>query len=250
MIFKAIILGIVQGLTEFLPISSSGHLAILEQYFGISEPVTLAVFLHFGTFLATLVYFFKPLRNLFRGVLGGDKPSLRYVRNICIGTIPIVVFAFLFKTHIEQSFANLTLVALLLGITGAILILTGAVLKGDKKVTWLSALIIGVSQMFAVFPGISRSGMTIASGLFGRIQPERAFTFSFLLSLPAVAGAFVLKSLSMPSFENIPGLLVGMIFSFMSGLVALKILRLVVEKYFHLFGIYCLVISLIIFLAQ
>jgi len=250
MIFEVIILGILQGLTEFLPISSSGHLAILEYYFNISEPVTLAVFLHFGTLLATIVYFFRPLRDLFRGVFVGDRPSRWYVGNICIGTIPVVVFAFFFKTTIKQSFTDLTLVALLLGITGAILILTGAVRKGDKKVTWLSAVLIGVSQMFAVFPGISRSGMTIATGLFLKVQPRRAFTFSFLLSLPAIAGAFILEAVSMPVPENIPGLIIGMIFSFLSGLLALRILRLVVERYFHLFGIYCLVISLLVFLAQ
>jgi undecaprenyl-diphosphatase len=249
-IVKAIILGILQGLTEFLPISSSGHLAILEKYFGITEPVTLAVFLHVGTFLATLVYFFRPLRDLFRGVVSNERQSIRYVIHICIGTIPVVIFAFLFKTYIEQSFTNLTLIALFLGITGAVLILTGAVLKGDKEVTLLSAVLIGVTQMFAVFPGISRSGVTIAGGLFRKVKPEGAFTFSFLLSLPAIAGAFVLEALSMPSLENIPGLLVGMTFSFLSGIIALKILRMVVEKYFHLFGIYCLVLSLIIYLAQ
>ncbi|UCC11958.1 MAG: undecaprenyl-diphosphate phosphatase [candidate division WOR-3 bacterium] len=250
MIVLAIILGILQGLTEFLPISSSGHLAILEHYFGVAEPVTLAVFLHFGTFLATLVYFSRPIRDLMRGMVRRDRQSIGYIRNICIGTIPIVIFAFLFKRYIEQSFTNLTLVALLLGITGAILILTGVVVRGTKKITLVSAVLIGVSQMFAVFPGISRSGVTIASGLFLKVKPDKVFTFSFLLSLPAIAGAFFLEAVSISSLENIPSLFIGMVFSFLSGLVALKILRLLVEKYFHLFGIYCLVISLIIYLAQ
>jgi undecaprenyl-diphosphatase len=175
---------------------------------------------------------------------------MRYIGNICVGTIPIVIFAFLFKRYIEQSFTNLTLVALLLGITGTILILTGVVVRGTKKITLASAVLIGVSQMFAVFPGISRSGVTIASGLFLKVKPDKAFTFSFLLSLPAIAGAFFLEAVSIPSLENIPSLLIGMAFSFLSGLVALKILRLLVERHFHLFGIYCLVISLIIYFTQ
>jgi undecaprenyl-diphosphatase len=250
MIGIAIILGILQGLTEFLPISSSGHLAIMEHYFGVAEPVTLAVFLHFGTFLATLVYFSRPIGDLMRGIARRDRQSICYFRNICIGTIPIVIFAFLFKEYIEQSFTNLTLVALFLGITGAFLILTSVVARGSKKITLVSAILIGVSQMFAVFPGISRSGATIGSGLFLKVKPAEAFTFSFLLSLPAIAGAFFLEALSIPSFENLPGLLIGMVFSFLSGLVALKILRLLVERYFHLFGIYCLVISLIIYLTR
>ncbi len=250
MIVIAIILGILQGLTEFLPISSSGHLAILEHYFGVAEPVTLAVFLHFGTFLATLVYFSRPIGDLVRGMVRRDRQSIVYIRNICIGTIPVVIFAFLFKRYIEQSFINLTLVALLLGVTGTILILTGVVVRGSKKITLLSAVLIGVSQMFAVFPGISRSGVTIASGLFLKVKPDKAFTFSFLLSLPAIAGAFLMEAVSISSLQNIPSLFIGMIFSFLSGLVALKILRLLVERYFHLFGIYCLVISLIIYLTQ
>lgn len=250
MIVIAIILGILQGLTEFLPISSSGHLAILEHYFGVAEPVTLAVFLHFGTFLATLVYFARPIGNLMRGIVRRDGQSIGYIRNICVGTIPIVIFAFLFKRYIEQSFTNLTLVALLLGITGTILILTGVVVRGTKKITLLSAVLIGVSQMFAVFPGISRSGITIASGLFLKVKPDKAFTFSFLLALPAIAGAFFLEAVSIASLQDIPSLIIGMVFSFLSGLVALKILRLLVERYFHLFGIYCLVISLIIYLTR
>ncbi len=250
MIVTAIILGVLQGLTEFLPISSSGHLAILEHYFGVAEPVTLAVFLHFGTFLATLVYFARPIGDLMRGIVRRDRQSIGYIRNICLGTIPIVIFAFLLKRYIEQSFSNIALVALLLGITGTILILTSVVVRGTKKITLLPAVLVGVSQMFAVFPGISRSGITIASGLFLKVKPDEAFTFSFLLSLPAIAGAFFLEAVSISSLQNIPGLIIGMVFSFLSGLVALKILRLLVEKYFHLFGIYCLVISLIIYLTR
>jgi undecaprenyl-diphosphatase len=248
MMDKAIILGLVQGLTEFLPISSSGHLAILEKHFGISEPVVLATFLHFGTFLATVVFFFKPINNLIKGLVRQQKESTRYVINIIIGSVPIAVFGFIFRAQIEESFKDIKIVALLLGVTGVILLLTHIMKRGENKVNLISAIIIGFGQMFATFPGISRSGITISSGLFRKVEPLKAFTFSFLLSLPAVLGANLLELTRISKIEDPAGVIVGMLCSFVSGLVALKILKNVVHRGFHLFGIYCLALSIIILL--
>jgi undecaprenyl-diphosphatase len=248
MIIESIILGIVQGLTEFLPISSSGHLAILENIFGIEEPVTMATFLHFGTFLATLVFFIKPIGRIFKGIFLGERDSIRYLLYIFVGSIPIVIFALLFKTYIENAFGNTTLIALFLGITGTVVIMTGMVKKFNGSITLVSALIIGLCQMFATFPGISRSGMTISAGLFSRVGPKKAFTFSFLLSLPAVLGANIYEFSRISKFENVPGLITGMVLSFISGFIALIILRRTIRKGFHLFGIYCLIISVLLLL--
>jgi undecaprenyl-diphosphatase len=250
MIIKSIILGIVQGLTEFLPISSSGHLAVLENYFGISEPVALAVFLHFGTFVATVVFFFKPMRRIIQGFFKKEKESIYYVINIVVGTIPIVVFALTFKTYIEHAFSNIKIVAIFLGITGAILLLTGIVQKKEKKVNFLSAIVIGISQMFATLPGISRSGITISTGMFNKVNPREAFNFSFLLSLPAILGANIFEASKISRVNNLPSIIIGMICSFIFGLIALKILRNTVHKRFHLFGIYCLAISLILLIVK
>ncbi len=250
MIIKSFILGIIQGLTEFLPISSSGHLAILEAYFDISQPVVFATFLHFGTFVATVVYFRNPILNMVEGVVKGEKESINYVINILVGTIPIVLFVLLLRNQIEQSFKDIRLVGLLLGVTGVVLLLTNVVKKNERKVTLFPAVLIGISQMFATYPGISRSGFTISTGLFAKVSPKDSFNFSFLLSLPAVFGANLLEFFTLQHITNLPSLFVGMLCSFVSGLIALKILRRLVHKKFHLFGIYCLVLSIVILLMQ
>lgn len=250
MIIKIIILGIIQGLTEFLPVSSSGHLAILENYFGIADPVVLAIFLHFGTFLATLVFFSRPITELLKGVFKREKQSINYVLNIIIGSIPIVIFALLLRTQIEQTFKDMTLVSIFLGITGLVLIMTMVCKKYNKRISAFSALVIGLAQMFALFPGISRSGMTISAGLFSKVSPEESFKFSFLLSLPAILGANLLELRKISVIDDPISILIGMFFSFVFGLIALMILRRLVHKYFHLFGIYCLVVSIFILLFR
>lgn len=251
MILKVIILGIVQGLTEFLPVSSSGHLALIEKYFRITEPVTLTVFLHFGTFLATIVFFFKPIMDLIKKLLKKEKEALYYIGYIILGTLPIALFAAFLRSQIEYSFSNIKMIALFLGFTGLILVLTNIVKKDRKNITLVSALIIGLSQMLALFPGISRSGMTISAGLFSRVKPEKAFRFSFLLSLPAILGANLieLKSLTRVSTDLV-SILVGMALSFVFGLIALVILKKTVEQKFHYFGIYCLFISIILLILR
>jgi undecaprenyl-diphosphatase len=124
---KTIILGIVQGITEFLPVSSSGHLAILERLFGISEPVSLAVFLHFGTLIATGVFFFRPISRLLKGICRGDRESLSYFMKVIIGTIPILIAGLLLESWVAHAFTNMIIVSILLGITGTIVLVTGII---------------------------------------------------------------------------------------------------------------------------
>ncbi|KPJ72639.1 hypothetical protein AMJ52_05690 [candidate division TA06 bacterium DG_78] len=250
MILQAIILGIVQGLTEFLPVSSSGHLAILERYFNITQPVVLAAFLHFGTFIATVVFFFKPIMDIIKGLMRGNKEAINYILNIAIGTMPIVIFALLFTSAIEQVFTDIKLVAILLGLTGIVLLMTNIIRKQQGNVDRLSALIIGIGQMFATFPGLSRSGLTISAGFFSGVKSGEAFKFSFLLSLPAVFGANLLELRNISVIDNYAALCVGVACSFVSGLLALKILHRLVHQRFHLFGIYCLIISVLFLLVK
>lgn len=249
-IILGIILGIVQGLTEFLPISSSGHLAILEGFFGVTEPVALTAFLHLGTFIATVVFFFKPIIRLIRGLIKRRLESITYTINIVIGSIPVVIFALIFRSWIEKSFVDFNLIVVLLGVTGVILLLTGIIKKREGKVNYLQALAIGVGQMFATLPGLSRSGLTISAGLFSGVSPEESFTFSFLLSLPAILGANLVELTNISKINNLPAMISGLVCSFIFGLIALRILRNTVRKRFHFFGIYCLVISLIMLLLS
>jgi len=249
MMLQAIILGIIQGLTEFLPISSSGHLAILEAFFKVNEPLTLTAFLHFGTLVATLVFFRRPIQNIIKGIIMAKASSIKYVVCIIIGTLPIVIFALFFKSWVESSFKDVKLIAILLGITGLILLLTAVTKKQQRPLNFLSAGIIGIGQMFAIFPGLSRSGLTISAGLFSGVSPEESFQFSFLLSLPAVFGANILELRNISQIADYHCLIVGILCSFFSGLCALKILQMLVLKKFYIFGIYCMVVSLIILLC-
>jgi undecaprenyl-diphosphatase len=242
----AIILGLVQGITEFLPVSSSGHLAILENLLGISEPVTLAVFLHFGTFVSIIVFFFRPITDLVRGLFTGERDSLSYVGKIVIGTVPVAIGGALMRTWVASAFGNVLLVAVLLGVTGAVVLLTGAVSKRQKPVGLLSSIVIGFGQMTAILPGISRSGMTISAGIYSGVDPEQAFRFSFLLSIPAILGANILELRHLTRLIDVPVLIVGMVCSFVSGLIALAVLRRFVYRKFHFFGVYCLILSLIL----
>ncbi len=243
---KIVILGIVQGLTEFLPISSSGHLAILEKFFGISQPVAITAFLHFGTFLAVLVFFYRPILEILGGLFRGEKEQVHYFFKIILGSVPIVVIGLLFRAKIEQSFEDITVITIFLGITGVILLLTSLVKRGTERVSFLSAIIIGIGQMFAVLPGISRSGMTISAGLFSKVSPDNAFKFSFILSLPAVFGANLLELKNVSHIENPMAVVIGLGCSFLFGIIALKILRGFVNRRFHLFGFYCLLLSIIL----
>lgn len=247
---KLIILGIMQGLTEFLPISSSGHLALLENLFRIEEPVALTAFLHFGTFLATLIFFRKEIIEIIKGLIKWETPAKTYVVNIIIGNIPIVIFAVFLRNVIESTFSDVNIIMIFLGITGAILLLTSIVQKGTKDVSLFRAFFIGIGQMFAVFPGLSRSGLTISSGIFCGVKPEESFKFSFLLSIPAVLGANILELKQITQFGNPVEFITGTIISFISGYIALKILRALVQKWFYLFGFYCLVISVVYLLLK
>lgn len=238
----------MQGFTEFLPISSSGHLALVEGLFKIEEPVALAAFMHFGTLISIIIYFRKEILSIVRGIFKGERLSANYIVNVIIGSIPIIIFAFLFRTVIENSFGDPRLIAVFLGLTGIVLVITVLFRRGNQPMTRLKALIIGVGQMLAVFPGISRSGITISSGLLMKVEPRSAFQFSFLLSLPAVLGANLLELLSLKQSIDAISVLAGMLFSVLSGLAALFILRRMVVRYFHLFGIYCLIISIILLL--
>jgi undecaprenyl-diphosphatase len=169
-----------------------------------------------------------------------------YCIKIALGTIPIIIAGLLFESWVGQAFTNMMIVSILLGITGTVVLMTGIVQRKQKKINLLTAFLIGIGQMFAILPGISRSGMTISVGLFSGIEPKRAFEFSFLLSIPAVLGANVYELTKVSGIGNVTELVVGLIASFLTGLLALKILRSMVYRHFFLFGPYCLIISIIL----
>jgi len=192
-LWQAVFLGILQGLTEFLPVSSSGHLVLAQTLIGIPENLVVSfdIIVHLGTLLAVLCYFYQDLKQLISGILKREKPSLRLFVALILGTIPVVVVYFLIHDWVERLFNNPLTTSFCLALTGFILLISDR-LGGDRRldeIKPIDAVWIGIGQAIAVMPGISRSGSTIAAGLWRKMSRQGAARFSFLLSIPVILGA-------------------------------------------------------------
>ncbi|MFA5722499.1 MAG: undecaprenyl-diphosphate phosphatase [Candidatus Paceibacterota bacterium] len=246
---QAIILSVVQGITEFLPISSSGHLAVLQIFWQIPDPsVVFSALLHFGTLGAILIVFYQEIIKILQ------KRNWKLIKLIIIGTIPAAIFGFFFQSIIEAQFSSLKFIGFSFLITALFLILT-KFLKINPKylniedLTYFDALIIGIAQTAALFPGISRSGLTISTGLLRKLKPEIAYKFSFLLAVPVILGAFVLQipNLIQQGQNNYLIYVIGALVSLLTGIISLKILEKILKKgKLYWFSLYLIIISMII----
>ncbi|MHB8155186.1 MAG: undecaprenyl-diphosphate phosphatase [Candidatus Omnitrophota bacterium] len=237
---KYILLGIVQGLTEFLPVSSSGHLVILQKILGIhAHEVAISVVLHLGTLLAVIIFFRKDIFNLLK--------NFRLFILVAVVVTITGVIGVLGKDFFESLFNSPKLVGLAWIFTGLLLIWTKRITHLNRdKLNLKDALILGLTQSAAIVPGISRSGITISTLFFRKINRSLAFSFSFLVSIPIILGAAILE---VRKIEVIPkgdmmNLGIGFVFSFFIGLAALLFLRIVIEKAkFYYFGYYCFLMA-------
>ncbi len=240
-IYQSIILGIVQGLTEFLPVSSSGHLVIIQSIFkNFKQPgISFDVFLHFGTLFSVLIYFRNEILDILR------LKNKKWIFLIIIATIPAGIVGILFKDFIENLFNNPILVAYALIFTGIILYCSdkiGSENKDDSNITFVDAAIIGIAQAFAIIPGISRSGSTVSVGIFCGLKRDVAIKFSFIMSIPAILGAVVLslKDFSSINFSLYGIYITGFFSSLIVGLLSLKLLTILTKlKSLKFFSIYC-----------
>lgn len=239
---KYIFLGIVQGLTEFLPVSSSGHLVILQNILGIKEGgLALSLILHLGTAFALIIFFFKDILRLLRNI---KLLSLILIVSIITGLIGI-----LGKDFFESLFSAPRRVAIALIITGVILIVTKKFMDAKRNnLTIKDALVLGFTQAIAIIPGISRSGITISTLLFRKIDRETAFKFSFLVSIPVIFGAALLEAKKIKFVLNagIINFAVGFMFSLVSGLIALWLIKIIISRAkLYYFGFYCIFVAVI-----
>jgi len=248
-ILEAIISGIVQGIAEFLPISSSGHLVLVHSFFGFKEPsMFFDICLHVATLGAVILFFIKDISGLVR------RKDYKLLGCIIIGTIPAVLAAFLFEEKISGFFTDIRRVAFMFLVT-AIALFAGQFAQwkrktGGKSLAPLSALKVGLAQALALIPGISRSGITISTGIVSGIGSEDAFKFSFLLSIPVIAGAAVYKALKIDLASAVAGnvlnYMMGMIAAFFVGLISLYLLRKVIKAgRLYIFGVYCLILGVL-----
>ena len=249
-LLEAILLGLLQGLTEFFPVSSSGHLVLAEAMLGVNPPgLSFEVLVHLATLASVLVLYRGRLFALAGGVARGDREAIRYVGLLVLGSIPIGVAGITLTEPISRTFD-------LPAITAFNLLITGCVVYAIRWLSsrgsqpdpgWLGAAAVGVAQALALLPGISRSGMTVAAALGARTRSERAAEFSFLLSVPAILGASILE---LPELSH-SGLDTGALeltaaagTAFIVGLLAIFLfVRLLQKGTFHLFAFYCWIVG-------
>lgn len=270
-IISAIILGAVQGISEFLPISSSGHLIIVPHLLGVETGLAFDVILHVGTLVAIFTFFWKDIINIIKGFIvsiinlteGFDKfkdglrrvPEERFAWLILIATIPTGIIGLLFNNAVETIFRGTVFVGLFLIITGIILYYSERHSSGnitEKDMSFKQAITIGICQGLAVLPGISRSGATIASGLCLGLNREYAARYSFLLSVPAVVGAAVFKVKDLATIDATTTVLVaGFLSSVIFGYLSIKLLMKMIEGWsLDIFAYYCWIVGILTFVLS
>ena len=246
----AIILGIIQGITEFLPVSSSGHLVIAQVLLGINMPGNvLEVITHIGTLFSVIFVFWKELISIIKTIQ--NSATKKYILLLFIGTLPALVIGLSGKNIISGFFDSIYVVGGALLFTGIILLATQKLSLNNKQLNWKKSLVIGIAQAIAIIPGVSRSGMTICTSLALGISGKDAAKFSFLLAIPAISGAGLMIALDMKGGPNsipLPQLMTAFISSFAVGYISLKwLLGLLESGKFHRFGYYCITVGLITF---
>ena len=255
-IITAIILGIIQGLTEFLPISSSGHLEIVKTILGeekaAEKSLIMTIVLHFATALSTIVIFRKDLSEIFKGLFQlKNNESFKFSLKIILSMIPAAAIGILFNTEIETLFAGkITLVGGMLILTGLLLFLADRGRPSKKNVTMKNAILIGIAQAIAILPGISRSGATISTSVMLGIDKEKSARFSFLMVLPLIIGKMTQDIFSGKINTNdtdFISLLIGFTFAFFTGILACKwMIKLVKNSQLKYFAYYCFIVGSII----
>ncbi|MDO5832693.1 MAG: undecaprenyl-diphosphatase UppP [Methanobrevibacter sp.] len=270
-IIQAIIIGVVQGLTEFLPVSSSAHLVFAHNILNVESSLAFDVFLHLGTLIAVVWYFRYDILKMLKSwwlslgdLLQGrfmqgfrEDPYKRLAWYVILATIPVGIVGVLFEDAVDSLFAGALYVpAFFLFVTGTILYLSQRMPGGNinlHNITKKEALFMGLGQACAVLPGLSRSGTTISAGLVAGLDKEFAAKFSFILSIPAIFGAFVfqLKDIGSAMDANFLPILLGFVASIIAGYFAIKwMLDLIKNKSLDIFAYYCWIVGIVVFMGS
>lgn len=247
-LLESLLLGVIQGITEWLPISSSGHLALLHNLFGFQD-LPFDVFLHFASIFAVLVIFRKDIIKLFNFK---DKSNLKYIGLLIIALIPAGIFGVFFKDQIENFFSSLFYLGIFFMLSGIIVYSTKFSNSTKENPTFFDSIFIGFFQALAILPGISRSGATISSSLFRGLKKDSAVKFSFLLAIPLVLGATILEAKDIILGDiNYSLLLISFAVTFLVSIITIKILlKLIQNKKFYVFGIYNFVLGILILISN
>lgn len=233
-LLESVVLGLIQGLTEFIPVSSSGHLLLLHELFGTSEDtLALDVALHVGTLLALIVYFWKDILSLLKNLFSKNSEG-QLARLLILATIPAGLAGILFSGYIDDNLRSPEIVAFTLALVALLMLYVDSKTedKKDLEITSKQGIVVGFMQAAALVPGVSRSGITITTGMFMGLSRSRAARFSFLLAIPIVAGSALGVAIKYDSNVAVGNseLAIGVITAFISGLVAIKFLLGVISK--------------------
>jgi undecaprenyl-diphosphatase len=258
-ILEAVVIGLIQALTEFLPVSSSGHLVIAKTLLGVEEVgITLEIVTHFATALAIIIFLRRRLReilyNLWKHVACGCRSEVEAERRdsllvlyVIVATIPAGIVGVLLRDYFDAMFQDARTTAAMLIVTGVFVLLAGRLARSRLSLKLPQAIVIGAAQAFAVIPGISRSGSTVGAGLLAGVRREEAFEFSLLLSLPAILGGSVVELLGGRMGGDPWVILAAGVPAFLMGLVAIRILfRAVVRNWFHAFAYYLIPLGIVL----
>jgi len=252
---EAVILGVIQGLTEWLPVSSSGHLAIAKEFFDWRPPVIFYILLHVGTLIVIVSFFRRDIIKVLKAFIKRDLRSKEGKLGvfIVVGSAPTAAIGYIFQDLFESFFDNLLVVGAALLITGFLLLISEK-RGGCRALGCLDSLLVGIAQGIAIIPGISRSGATISVGLLRGVDKEITFRFSFLLSIPAVLGAVIAKSSDLNLLiecGDVIAVIVGVVTSMSVGYLSLKVLqKIVMKKRFHWFALYCWAAGVLVLISQ
>jgi len=257
-IYDAFLLGLVQGLTEFLPVSSSGHLVFFQDMLGIDFPgITLEVMAHLGTFLSVLVVFWPDLLKLLAGSIKGDSYQQRFLFLLVVGSLPTAAMGLALRPLFSRAFQSSLLVGFMLIITGLLLWSIIKAPSGRKRINemhWSIAVVVGIAQGVAILPGISRSGSTITACLWQGLKRAEAVRYSFILPLPAIFGAFLFEckdvlTIGVDLGSNFFLYAVAALTAFLVGIAAIKVfINMLENRRFHYFAYYCWVLGAAIIL--
>lgn len=272
-ILQAIVLGIVQGLTEWLPISSSGHLALVQLAMDLEIPIFYDVILHIGTLAGVFAIYRRDIAGILRSTVasgegsskrksieeegGGEEEVAKYPQGrrmlwlIILGTVPTGIIGLAFRSFFESSFYDPVSIAVGFIITGALVLVTGLLKPGQKKLGSADAILIGIGQGISIFSSISRSGATLSAGLFRGVEREQLVRYSFLLSIPAILGAAAIDVVAMDEQQKaqlasigVESYIAGTVVSAAVGYASIRILiKLVIKGKFYLFAFYCFAIG-------
>ncbi len=251
--FEALLLGIIQGITEFLPVSSSGHIELSKAIFGIDllakESLFFTLTLHLATAMSTMIVFRKTIHGQLLRILKGDQKSIDFATKIFISMIPAILVGFFLEDLIRSVYhQNIILVGIMLLLTAMVLFLSDRIKNSKRDLTHLDTIIMGISQAIAILPGISRSGATIATGIMLKSDRKSITEFSFLMVIPIIFGSMLHSIINANSIELTVAwfpLVIGFVSSLLTGIFAcIWMVHLVVQSQLKYFAIYCTIVGL------